>query len=233
MKRSCKKAFAAILTAVLLVNSVVSGTSSVFAETLDVIETMEEDSEKDSPETIETEETEPDSPESKNKESDTFETEESTVDADSDETEADEKPETDEVVEKLQERICALPTVEEWKAMSQEQQAEIYMEVQLAADIYFDELTEEQRKDVEAERLLALLEAFTQDIMALNSGDWQVIEGVLTVTGSISLADVSETYTSIDVKEGGSITSRNDQLSDYQRWHDQRLYLWNERFGEG
>ena len=111
------------------------------------------------------------------------------------------EPEVDEAVEAVRALMEALPTLEEVKTMSMEDQAEVYSQVQKAHDAY-DALTDDQKAQLpEAEEIFApLFEYFnsltapTSDVLASGTcGDnltWELTDdGVLTISGSGAMSD--------------------------------------------
>ncbi|MDY4490709.1 MAG: leucine-rich repeat domain-containing protein [Candidatus Faecousia sp.] len=111
------------------------------------------------------------------------------------------EPEVDEAVEAVRALIEALPTLEEIKAMSTQEQAEVYTQVQKAYDAY-DALTDDQKAQLpEAEEIFtSLFEYFnsltapTSDVLASGTcGDtltWELTDdGVLTISGSGAMSD--------------------------------------------
>ncbi|MCI6957231.1 MAG: leucine-rich repeat protein [Clostridiales bacterium] len=111
------------------------------------------------------------------------------------------EPEVDEAVEAVRALIEALPTVEEVKAMSMDEQAEVYKQVQEAYNAY-NALTSDQKAQLpEAEEIFApLFEYFnsltapTSDVLASGTcGDaltWELTDdGVLTISGTGAMYD--------------------------------------------
>ena len=106
------------------------------------------------------------------------------------------EPEADEAVEAVRALIEALPSLEEIKAMSTQEQTEVYTQVQKAYDAY-DALTSDQKAQLpEAEEIFtSLFEYFnsltapTSDVLASGTcGDnltWELTDdGVLTISGT-------------------------------------------------
>lgn len=72
-----------------------------------------------------------------------------------------------DVLSDLQERIDALPAVEDFAEMSFEEQDSIYAEVMEISDIYYEGLTDEEQTQIDTEKLFALLSVFTNQIMTM------------------------------------------------------------------
>lgn len=73
----------------------------------------------------------------------------------------------DEAVSRVQALIDALPSVSEVEKMPLEEQKEVYNDAQDAADVYFDELTEEQQEQVDLTKLMDLMNFFNGQVSTM------------------------------------------------------------------
>ena len=116
------------------------------------------------------------------------------------------EPEVDEAVEAVRALIEALPTLEEIKAMSTDEQAEVYKQVQEAYNAY-NALTSDQKAQLpEAEEIFTSLFEYFNTLTAPASGvlangtcgdalTWELTDdGVLTISGTGEMNGYSDAY---------------------------------------
>lgn len=150
---------------------------------------------------------------------------------------SDEAPGSEVDLSALQARIDALPTVAEYQELGEDEAAAVCAEVQAIADIYEEELTEEQQANIQAERLMALLQLLSSAIMPMEipQDAVAVIEGsdtgYETLQEAISAsADGDTIYLCQDVAE--TITSSQKKYTLDLQGHKiapaggQVYYIW-------
>ena len=218
------------MTAALMLGSV---DVTAFAETTGVEESTEVSTEENTEVSTETENQDQDLAAAEAVESEvaTETTTEEMVSAEEAELEAA-KAEREAVIQALQERIHALPTVEEFRAMADgtlhegstlsEKQYQVYMEAESISDAY-EALSKEEQAQIDTTKLEALFEAFNSAVMpALNPSDLSCTFGTITLYDSGCLKSMQ-----MSIQDMASHATAVGKIAIYSQ---KSQYGWDNRY---
>ena len=125
----------------------------------------------------------------------------------SEDAEVSEEAVRTDLVNELNARIVALPSVEEFQKMNEEDQNAVLEEVNAIADKYYDELTGEEQALVETEKMDAILEWLSGQVTTLSDDVTSIDNGIMKCWRSA--------YDSLTWDVAGADANTTDAYMDY------------------